>query len=654
MFDKFKHSIFICFSVLFVFIFTACSLISNSDNDSSLRFVIDENSARQLASRSESSADMTLTISIKGDYTQTKSAVINSSGTTQISFAAIPIGALVYVEASVRDSDNNLCYTGRSDSVTIVEGENSIPLRLTPYSEEGEEVIIYVSASGSDTTGDGSQSNPYASISGAVSGMNNGNNDYLIYVDGTLSGSQSISSSARANSITIEGLKGDSSDTLDGGFTENSTGTTLTISTAVPVTIKNLKITGGYNTNGGGISMSSGTTVKIADGTIITNNISTTHGAGIYNDGGILFVYGTALIGTASPSSIATSTSYGNKAIGSGDGITGCGGGIYSSATDGGAVYLGYSDANTKTAWTGGIYQNYSSGAPYGGGGIYTASPLYMASGSIAYNLAESTYNDAKGGGVYLQNTFTMTGGSINKNKSTCNGGGIYLNSAYSDSDTSFKEGLLYMSGSAVIGDESTSVATSDSCGNYGSYGGGGITNYGKVYLGYTDADTKATLTGGILHNYVNDGSGGGIYSDNDSQVYLASGSISYNYSGGEEYGGGAIYLCSASLTMSGGSISSNTSAGNGGGLYLSSGSLTMTAGSISSNTATSNGGGLYLSGGSFTMTAGSVKTNSAASGYTYYGKEDVNININGEQIEGTTDYDTGETTFLSNEDIEL
>ena len=70
--------------------------------------------------------------------------------------------------------------------------------------------------------------------------------------------------------------------------------------------------------------------------------------------------------------------------------------------------------------------------------------------------------------------------------------------------------------------------------------------------------------------------------------------------------------------------------------------------------TAAGNGGGLYLSGGSFTMTAASVKTNSAASGYTYFVEEEATIYINGEQIEGTMDYETGETTFLSDEDIEL
>lgn len=74
---------------------------------------------------------------------------------------------------------------------------------------------------------------------------------------------------------------------------------------------------------------------------------------------------------------------------------------------------------------------------------------------------------------------------------------------------------------------------------------------------------------------------------------------------------GGGIYT-EADVTMSGGSISSNT-AGNGGGVYVNGGDFTMTGGTISGHSAT-YGGGIYAAAGSDLYIEGGTVENNTAS----------------------------------------
>ena len=116
---------------------------------------------------------------------------------------------------------------------------------------------IYVSSRKEDSKETGTRAEPYKSVARAMNALLDKDTDYTILVDGELTGAQEIPASvttANASSITIQGANG-----LDaGGMPKDSLngtneGTTLKISSSVPVTIKNLKITGGNAEKGGGI-----------------------------------------------------------------------------------------------------------------------------------------------------------------------------------------------------------------------------------------------------------------------------------------------------------------------------------------------------------------------------------------------------------------
>ena len=159
-----------------------------------------------------------------------------------------------------------------------------------------------------------------------------------------------------------------------------------------------LKITDGqisYNSakDGGGLCANR---VYVGGGTIAGNTASD-YGGGVYA-GSDFYLYGSGVIGDTSKAQIATESDCSNKAK--------AGGGVY-----GHKVYIGYSDASTPAACTGGIYRNYATAVKgsetyfYGGGGICirgtSAYWLFkMQSGTVAYNAGDSS--DGYGGGLFI------------------------------------------------------------------------------------------------------------------------------------------------------------------------------------------------------------------------------------------------------------
>lgn len=155
---------------------------------------------------------------------------------------------------------------------------------------------VYVSSSGSDTTGDGSKDTPYASVSQAVSHINTQalSKGWTIIVNGTVSGATSINTLTAA-SLSICGMN---SGTLDG----NSVGTVLSVSVSVPFTLKYITLTGGVGMGGGGIFVGNGASVTLGNGVVISANESSYNsaaylGGGVYiASAGSLTVTGTASI----------------------------------------------------------------------------------------------------------------------------------------------------------------------------------------------------------------------------------------------------------------------------------------------------------------------------------------------------------------------
>lgn len=208
-------------------------------------------------------------------------------------------------------------------------------------------------------------------------------------------------------------------------------------------------------------------------------------------------------------------------------------------------------------------------------------------------NLKITGGKGVNGGGLYLENQSVvklLDGTLITENEAT-SGGGVY------------NEGTLFMSGSAMIGKSTSTIATSSSYGNIATSSGAGIYSISgaKIYLGYTSwtstsVNSPSELTGGVCGNYLSNSvsataNGGGIYTQ--GQLYINSGNISYNYA----INGAGIYT-ESNITMTGGTIKGNegNTSGDGGGVYVNKGTFTMSVDSkILDNKNMDEGAGIYL-----------------------------------------------------------
>ena len=182
------------------------------------------------------------------------------------------------------------------------------------------------------------------------------------------------------------------------------------------------KMTGGeifYNSTGdqgGGVYVSNAAVFYFGGGTISGNNANT-YGGGVYIKGddsgsGKMFMYGDAVIGKSSATSLAPYVAAGDTAGEKVAMATGCnmaiyGAGIYAQ----GELYMGYSDQDVTKPLTGGIFYNTAKvNVNYGysnGGALYvtgTYANVIMNSGTINYNYAKA------GSGIYITSDyFTMT-----------------------------------------------------------------------------------------------------------------------------------------------------------------------------------------------------------------------------------------------------
>lgn len=149
-----------------------------------------------------------------------------------------------------------------------------------------------------------------------------------------------------------------------------------------------------------------------------------------------------------------------------------------------------------------------------------------------------------QGGGVYVakEGAFKFTGGNISSNQAG-EGGGIFV-----------KDGVLTMSGSAVVGGQNA--------GNIAHLGEGG-----GIYIQSSSSDNK--ISGGqITYNETHtteDLGGGGIYVENSANLKLINARITAN----DAYGlGGGIAACVhgkiALVTLDGAAVYSNTAQGAG------------------------------------------------------------------------------------------
>ena len=508
-------------------------------------------------------------------------------------------------------------------------------------------IYIYVSSSGSDTEGDGTEEKPFKTIGGACNKIvEDGKSDSVwgIKIKGIVSGDPTSSSDKYGQSIIPEEITADKAKSilLTGatGLDENNipkdainrgqsnylnpvtNGNVLKINTAVPVTITNLMITGGVNGYGAGINIAEGATVGLGDGVLIIGNRagSNGRGGGVHNEG-TLFMYGSAVIGDKSMKKYSSQSSTAKIPELDSEGnlktenaveanYSACGGGIYngsdvSGSTVSAKLYLGYcgfeSDGVTpkKQTLTGGIYFNGASN----GGAIYNIgnSVVYFDSGNLEWNCASGS-----GGAVYNNGgTFVMTGGSILNNRSyegggyTSGAGGVQNGSAQSK---------FIMSGGII--NKNNSASSNSYAG--GLYNSGKFFMYGTAVIGDDTATTVATaeLYGNIAQQ------GAGIYNASTGFVYLGykpdsegnpveeelTGGIYYNYSStASDAGGGAIYNYGGNdggqFKIASGTIAYNATAKNGGAIWHRQANYAapeISGGTIRDNYAAEQGGAFY------------------------------------------------------------
>ena len=117
-------------------IFTSCS---GQNESTSLSLTFNGSDFAQTSARDISvSSDYEgyyIVASVLGDYTETKSLKIPSSGTSSIEFDTVPVGAEISVEANVYknytdDAPYYHTFTGSSEKQKIYSGENTINLSM--------------------------------------------------------------------------------------------------------------------------------------------------------------------------------------------------------------------------------------------------------------------------------------------------------------------------------------------------------------------------------------------------------------------------------------------------------------------------------------------------------------------------------------------
>lgn len=407
----------------------------------------------------------------------------------------------------------------------VVDLTTSPGTTVNLYAVWRDDSKIYVSSSGNDTSGFGTITKPYKTLTKAYAQAATTANIYImsnltLTATTTMSSAKTITLSSctasgstcsyssnysliRGSSFTEGYLINQSAGTLNlTNITVNGNNVSATsglISGKKLVVKTGTTITKGKRTSGsgGGIVVASSGTLTVSGGTI-SNNSAASNGGGIYG------------------SSSAT--------------ITLSGGTISNnSAKKGGGVYAAVSSTTTISGAT--ITGNSGTDTASSGGGVCALGTLKMTSGNITSNTAAGS-----GGGILVTSTFNFGGGSINNN--TSGGIGAGVNATFSATNNTTCK--MTMSGGEIKNNEST-----------GSSGGG-------IYLNGDDGYTSSlTITGGTISGNTVATVGGGIRVSEFGTATITGGTISSNTSGSA---GGGINSAGA-LTIGGtANVKSNTS----------------------------------------------------------------------------------------------
>ena len=276
---------------------------------------------------------------------------------------------------------------------------------------------------------------------------------------------------------------------------------------------------------------------------------------------------------------------------------------------------------DSSATQAGAIKGGYNSSAPSYGGGIYVAegAKLTLNAGSIQGNKASGA-NDIYGIGVAVDGgTFQMNGGTISGNVATGDttnvyGGGVAV----------LGEGSFQMNGGTISGN--TAVC------------GGGVASYNAGKNAITITRGTVTENKAVVPSTATSvkAIGGGICVYGSGSATVSGGTISKNTSAGYGAGVGVIGTDSdkPELTVSGGSIEYNVAVSlnsvYGGGVSVENGKLNVTNGyiqnnhAVGGNTQSANGGGVSLVSSGLALTGGTIRNNKALSLVAGAGEADI------------------------------
>ena len=149
---------------------------------------------------------------------------------------------------------------------------------------------------------------------------------------------------------------------------------------------------------------------------------------------------------------------------------------------------------------------------------------------------------------------------------------------------------VLYVTGDISPTIEGLRITGGDATGLGGCWGGDAG---GGVYI----ISATATLSGNAIYSNTASTASGGL--DNGGGLCLLNSDATLNantvYSNTAGQFGGGLFLAYGTPTLSANTVISNTAGYCGGGLYLDSSNATLSGNAISDNTAGQVGGGLYL-----------------------------------------------------------
>ena len=425
---------------------------------------------------------------------------------------------------------------------------------------------------------------------------------------------------------------------------------------------------------GGGIGMAAhpgsryGSCEVCFKGGELKNNLSVTSGGGAYftsdceDETGINALDVSFSGGTISENKAGAGGGiivWGGKAALSGDVV------FTNNQAPGGTGGGAYFSTRTIVSIDGGNYSNNTS--KYGGGIAWNGVKFEFRNGTVSNNSVEMT-----GGGLRLINTaetsavisggeisentatvgagvwaeyVTISGGTISKNhadEKDQRGGGVYVNHIFKLSGTgNITENSAYTGGGICIGnnEDSTFEITGGTISKNratGSTGGGGV---------YCAKAVAAYMTDGLItENVAETGSGGGLYLR--GKFELKGGTISQN-SAPLLAGGGVNVYSGAEMVITDGTISGNE-ANEAAGIRVA-GTLTMNGGTVEKNCAkpiydvttqkgkeNNNGGGVSVgSNATFIMNAGLIQNNTAKYGAGISTWKSKQFEIHGGEISG-------------------